>query len=391
MTATFVYTNTPGMEFGPLPVSFPDPNFTAFTMDIANTSEVEPESGKPFQSVLLDGQTWELPVLVRQKQKIETLPNLVLAGTSINLAFHTWRDLLLQWHYARARWIQTDGFIGPTKVVRSQENFPFEQMDGITFAVRASFEVTSAGVGAAGVPPIPSLPPIPMQLDPTRLPPNINQTDTVLYERPVAFLGVLGAVGGTTLIPGVVVVAPFGALVGGLNSLAFARSAELIQDIVFSRYENGQEVFSFSLGIIPKALAPVFEEMVVPSPIGPAGTGIWKITGDLPLYDNSSETINALKRLAGLPLHMQILYKSGRCVGTLTLGAGGASNGFASDRFNNLLAYRPLMGVAIQVKDESAGYRRVHLVINGATAEKYDYQTDPGSFYGLFKKLNLPN
>jgi hypothetical protein len=127
-------------------------------LEIATTNTVEPQAGSPFKKRLLDGQALELKSQYYQKQKITTLPNLLLSGFIIPPIFGnkasliSYYEILRAWHYAQSRWITTDDLfdstapMGLVKVVRGQENLPFEQVNNITWAVRSTFEVETAGV-----------------------------------------------------------------------------------------------------------------------------------------------------------------------------------------------------------------------------------------------------
>lgn len=125
---------------------------TVFTIDVANTSPLGYVSGTPLQSQILDGSKWELPVLTRQKQQIQTHANLLLAGMKVKSVFYTYRDLLRSWWYAKARWVKTDDLTttankaGLVKIVRGNEELAFEEVEGISWAIHATIDFETAGV-----------------------------------------------------------------------------------------------------------------------------------------------------------------------------------------------------------------------------------------------------
>lgn len=125
---------------------------TKFDLEVADTTPIVPVSGTPLQSQLLDGTKWELPVKTRKKQQLQTHANLLLAGQKVKNTFYPYQDLLHSWWYAKARWIKTDDLTtsanrnGLVKIVRGSEELAFEQVEGISWALRAVIDFETAGV-----------------------------------------------------------------------------------------------------------------------------------------------------------------------------------------------------------------------------------------------------
>lgn len=155
MIVRFAFTNDARYEYD-IATGLLDPGYpiTEFEMDIAMVTPLNSESASPFQSKLLDGNRWELPVKETQKQTIVTLPNLVLAGLKMRIEtverFYTYKELLRLWNYALSRWVQTDELAGSSadsgyvKVVRGTESLDFEQVNGLSFAQRTVLNVVPA-------------------------------------------------------------------------------------------------------------------------------------------------------------------------------------------------------------------------------------------------------
>lgn len=156
MIVKFAYTNDFRFEYDIAAglKLFPSP-IVEFEIDIASYSPLQPESASPFQRRLLDGNTLELGVKRIGRQTLTTYPDLVLAGDRVKIGatseFLTYRVLIENWNYALARWVTTDELAGSSsdsgyrKVVRGAETLDFEQVGGISFALRATLNLVTAG------------------------------------------------------------------------------------------------------------------------------------------------------------------------------------------------------------------------------------------------------
>lgn len=167
-----------------------------------------------------------------------------------------------------------------------------------------------------------------------------------------------------------------------------AGQPNLIEDIVFVRRKtDGTELFSFSVGEAAKDAAIDFKEVALPGIVGNSGQGFWKITGEVSLFQNDFDTLNAYQSLVGRLLEIHVLYTTGEYRASEYIVAGKRGS-FTSNRFNNLEAYRNQFGVYLSLTDSSQNYETVTLTVDGATAIKVNRNITLAEFYGLFKSLN---
>lgn len=183
----------------------------------------------------------------------------------------------------------------------------------------------------------------------------------------------------------------------GLPQQVSNASTALIADIVFVRRDaKGKELFAFQLGTVTSASTVQWHESIQANPTGGnAGTGIFKIDGDVECYQNDALTLNELQRHLGRLFEIHILYSDGKAVSSKALSVAGNIEElktrfqFTVDRFNNIEALRSQMGVVLELDDNSGGgYESIHLIISGSSAEKCNWiPAGIADFYNRFLTL----
>lgn len=168
-----------------------------------------------------------------------------------------------------------------------------------------------------------------------------------------------------------------------------------IDTVFVHRDAKGDELFSFSLGLIAQEATIRWEEIQVATPTGSTGTGIYKITGDLQLVQNDGPSIQSLSQHGSRLFEIHELYEDGRSIHSSYIDFGKRlelkkyADGVLLERFNNIDAHRSSFGVRLAIVDSSASPRNINMLISGATCEKIEGLFQPlTNFYRLFTKLN---
>lgn len=148
MIITLAYTNTLGLEYD-ITSALAAGDAVKFDLEVANTSAIEYVPAKQIMNELLDGSIWEVAGAARRKQSFITLPNLLLNTIKVNNAQTTYRDLLLNWYFARGYFINTGDISDPSqkdgliKVVKTN-SLTIDQFNNINWALEATVEFQTA-------------------------------------------------------------------------------------------------------------------------------------------------------------------------------------------------------------------------------------------------------
>lgn len=117
------------------------------------------ETGVAFTSDLADGSKFQLFTRKRKKQQITTMPDLLLTTVRMTKGKDkgktlTLKELLSRWYWAHGQWIYTGAYDitsasvplqNLVKVVRSSDELAFNLLNGIRWAVSATFAIEAEG------------------------------------------------------------------------------------------------------------------------------------------------------------------------------------------------------------------------------------------------------
>lgn len=171
-------------------------------------------------------------------------------------------------------------------------------------------------------------------------------------------------------------------------------SPGLAKDIVFREKTTGN---SFFLSNIAKSATLSFSENTTRDfGGGKPGCGVFSITGDLLLYQNSAAAISQIVKHRGYRFDVFVLFFDGSCTATcLVQGVNANSKGNPKEEnilFPNASKYRDYTGVVLQITDDAVSSRNLHILVSGSTFDKTDWKvTKDSDFYKHFPQADISN
>lgn len=135
------------------------------------------------------------------------------------------------------------------------------------------------------------------------------------------------------------------------------------------------------LGVIPVELNVDFEELSHSIDNGAdAGIGIYRVSGDVILYQNNVEAAANVQLHEGTLYDMHVLFTTGEAMSTDV-----QTSERIIERYRNILAFKDFIGIGIKVKDSMGGADRgIHLILSGTVALRKHYRTTAKEFYAKF-------
>lgn len=169
----------------------------------------------------------------------------------------------------------------------------------------------------------------------------------------------------------------------------------LIQDVVFDLWKNGKRSHWFSVSYVSSATGVMCEELADFDEMGmEGGTGIYQITGDLIIPQNSYTTLNNLTRHAGERFNMHVLFRSGLVKSFIFRSKNGLKRNYKTDegyghiyeRYPLAGNYQDKFGVRIRIAEAFGGSPfETKIILSGITLENTSYYVNnPTEFYAKF-------
>jgi hypothetical protein len=168
----------------------------------------------------------------------------------------------------------------------------------------------------------------------------------------------------------------------------------LAKDIVFREKTTGN---AFFLSNIAKSATLSFVENTSKDfSGGKPGCGVYSISGDLLLYQNSADAIRAIRKHRGFRYDVFVLFFDGSCTAScLVEGITANSKGNPKEEnilFPNASKFRAHTGVVLQITDDAVSARNLHILVTGSTFDKTEWRvTKDSDFYKLFPSKDKAN